>query len=328
MPSVQVAAEASKPLPLPAVEVKPDGPKPAEVAQPAVPRPIQPVPNVEPRVDVEIHEQPVPLIDTAAVEDDGEPEEVMEITSGELDDLDDFDMGMGDFDNDRSGPYHGGRHLGYGGRRHRPHNRRPHHRRPHPRPGPGPHPGPGPYPTGRPYPRPTHRPHPHPTPSPRLGQLNGVFSDSQDSSLSAESQSSSQDSAESNEQSSSSSEEVAISKSGAGMAKALQHGASEPHKDLERERLEEFAMLKVHELRRTCWILAIILGWAMLIAVLCVCARICCCYLRHRRMGPGARCCKSGRCNGGAPYAVMVNATQSDRAPIIANEVMPSKEST
>ena len=242
--------------------------------------------------------QPVPLIDSAAeVVDDGEDEEllpeIVEFTGVELDDLDDLDPS--EFGTDRHGRPHG-RHHGGRSKHHRPH----HHRRPHPRPGPGPRP------TGRPHTGPTRRPH--------LGLNDENFRDWASSS-SSESKSS-QNGAESSEQSSSSSEEK--SKSMAGVEASLR-SVGEPRKDIERERLEEYAMLKVREFRRSCGLIAIIFGWAMLLVVLSVCARLFCCYLRHRRMGMGFLA-RQRRCTGGVPYAVMVDATHSDRSPIIASE--------
>ena len=250
--------------------------------------------------------QPVPLVDTAVeVVDDGEDEEmlpeIVEFTGEELDDLDDLDLS--EFGTDRHGRPHG-RHPGGRGKHHRPH----HHRRPHP------HPGPGPRPTGRPHTGPTRRPHPHPTRRPHLGLNDENFRD-WESRSSFESKSG-QNGAESSEQSSSSSEEKPKSMAG---AEASLRSVGEPRKDLDRERLEEYAMLRIREFRRTCGLIAIILGWVTLLVVLSVCARLFCCYLRHRRMGMGFLP-RPRRCTGGVPYAVMVNATHSDRTPIIASE--------
>jgi hypothetical protein len=308
-PSSLVAVEVPKaPLPPQQTGAKPEDPKPVQAGQQAVPSADQRKPDT-PAAPKTVADgpalQPVPLIDTAAeVVDDGEDEEllpeIVEFTGEELDDLDDGDSS--EFYTDRHGRPHR-RHHGGPGKHHRPH----HHRRPHPRPGPGPRP------TGRPHTGPTRRPHPHPTRRPHLG-LNNENRD-WESSSSFESKSD-QNGVESSEQSSSSSEELPKSMPG---AEASLRSVGEPHKDIERKRIEEYAMLKVREFRRTCGLIAIILGWATLLIVLSVCARFFCCYLRHRRMGMGFLA-RQRRCTNGVPYAVMVDATHSDRMPIIASE--------
>lgn len=248
---------------------------------------------------------PVQVVDTAAEEDDGEYEEVnpeiIEFKSDEFDVMNDYDdWGFGDRRRHHGGR---GRHPG------------PHHRRPHP------HPRPGPHPTGRPHTGPTRHPrppHPRPTGRPHLGLKDDFFVGDQSLSNS-----------ESSEQSSSSSEEEKPKVFERLAEKEKLHVAGKNGKDIDRERLEEYAMLKMHEFRRTCGIVAVILGWVMLVAVLAVCARLCCCFLRRRRTGTGFFVCPR-RCTNGAPYSVMVDAAQSDRMPIIVSESgagVPQKDS-